>query len=658
MAGPATTQALRSAIQHHQAGRLPQAATLYRSVLARDPACVDALHYLGLIEFQFARYPEAAELLRRAAARAPRDPAVHGNLGAVYSALHRFDESVVSLRHALALRPQDPVALSNLGKSLTALGQLPEALSALQQAAALRPSDANTHNNLGNFFKVRRQFDEAAASFRQAITLQPDFVEALNNMGTVLVLQGRNDEALPCLERACTLRPDDADIRNNLGSLLALRGQLADGMASFRRALELQPGRADIHSNLILLLQYHAGDNEAVLATERQQWQRQHARPLAAQIPPHGNERSPDRRLRLGYVSADFRDHVVGYNLLPLFAQHRHDQFQIFCYAQVPQPDSLTEKFRALADHWRDIAPLNDAQLAEQVRQDGIDVLVDLALHSAKNRLLAFARKPAPVQVSFAGYPAGTGLETIDCHLTDPYLEPALPDEPSRPDAPFRLPHTFWCYVPQTVDQPVNPLPALTNGFVTFGCLNNFCKVTDATLRHWTQVLLAVPQSRLLLLIPEGRPRQQILEAMTRATIAPERITFVDRQPREKYLALYHRIDLGLDTFPYNGHTTSLDSYWMGVPVVTLVGPTGVSRAGWSQLSNLGLTELAAHHETDFVRIVATLAQDTSRLSALRAGLRERMQRSPLMDAPRFCQGIESAYRTLWQRWCIQPTGR
>ncbi|MSU65772.1 MAG: tetratricopeptide repeat protein [Opitutus sp.] len=380
-------------------------------------------------------------------------------------------------------------------------------------------------------------------------------------MGAVLVLQGRNDEALPGLKRACALRPNDADVRNNLGSLLALRGQLVEAMASFRRALELQPGCADIHNNLILLLQYQAGDNEAVLAAERQQWHRQHALPLAGQIPSQANERSPDHRLRLGYVSADFRDHVVGHNLLPLFAQHRHDQFEIFCYAQVPQPAALTEKFRALADHWHDIAPLNEAQLAAQVRIDAIDVLVDLALHSAKNRLLAFARQPAPVQVSFAGYPADTGLETMTAHLTDPFLEPPFPGDEVGPDAPFRLPDTFWCYAPQVVDLTVNPLPALTNGFVTFGCLNNFCKVTDATLRHWTQMLLAVPQSRLLLLIPEGRPRQHIIEALTHATIEPERIEFVDRQPRDKYFALYHRIDLGLDTFPHHGHTSSLDSF-------------------------------------------------------------------------------------------------
>jgi predicted O-linked N-acetylglucosamine transferase (SPINDLY family) len=257
--------------------------------------------------------------------------------------------------------------------------------------------------------------------------------------------------------------------------------------------------------------------------------------------------------------------------------------------------------------------------------------------------------------VSFAGYPGGTGVEAIDYHLTDPFLEPAYPDKTPRFDTPFRLPASFWCYEGLATALPVGPLPALATSQTTFGCLNNFCKFNDRTLHLWAQVMLSVPGSRLLLLAPQGSVRDRTLSLFTQTGLTADRIEFSDRLSRENYLALYNRIDVGLDTFPYNGHTTSLDSYWMGVPVVTLVGATPVSRAGWSQLSNLGLTELAAETSVDFVRIASTLARDLPRLAVLRDGLRERMRHSPLMDGVQFARGIESAYRTMWRQWCERP---
>jgi predicted O-linked N-acetylglucosamine transferase (SPINDLY family) len=296
---------------------------------------------------------------------------------------------------------------------------------------------------------------------------------------------------------------------------------------------------------------------------------------------------------------------------------------------------------------------LTDAQFAAQVREDEIDILVDLALHTARNRLPVFARKPAPVQVTFAGYPGSTGLDTIDYRLSDPFLDPSDTDESLYSEQTVRLPHSFWCYDPLDCgDLPVNALPAHTNGFLTFGCLNNFCKINDAVLCLWAKVLRAVPASRLLLLAPEGSHRQRTLDVLSEEGVARERIAFVSRQPRRKYLELYHRIDLGLDTLPYNGHTTSLDSYWMGAPVVTLVGQTIVGRAGLSQLMNLELPELITHTSEQFVQVATGLANDLPRLSELRSTLRPRMEASPLMNAPRFARDIETAYRLMWHRWC------
>ena len=293
-------------------------------------------------------------------------------------------------------------------------------------------------------------------------------------------------------------------------------------------------------------------------------------------------------------------------------------------------------------------------QLAQCIREDRIDVLVDLTLHMAHNRLLVFARKPSPVQVTFGGYPGTTGLATIEYRLTDPYLDP--PDLYDRyySEESIRLPDSFWCYDPLDSEAAVNALPATEKGYVSFGCFNNFCKVNPLVLKIWAKVLMAVDRSRLMLLAAEGSHRRHALDLLEQEGVKPDCVTFVAHQPRQRYLRYYHGIDIGLDTVPYNGHTTSLDSFWMGVPVVTLVGPTVVGRAGLCQLMNLGLPELAAQTPEQYVRIAVELAQDLSRLSELRATLRDQMQASPLMNAPRFARNVEAAYRKMWQRWCSE----
>jgi predicted O-linked N-acetylglucosamine transferase (SPINDLY family) len=321
---------------------------------------------------------------------------------------------------------------------------------------------------------------------------------------------------------------------------------------------------------------------------------------------------------------------------------------QIFCYSDVVAEDTITQQFRKLADEWRSITGLTNERVAEMVRADQIDILVDLSLHMAHHRLLVFARKPAPVQVSWLGYPGTTGLNTIDYRLTDPFLDPLESTDDCYSEKSVRLPETFWCYDPLNESLIPNGLPALQTNSITFGCLNNFCKINDAVLELWAKTLTAVAQSRLLLLAPPGSARQRVLEKLSHCGIEPDRVEFVNFTERTKYLELYHRIDVGLDTFPYNGHTTTLDSLWMGVPVVTLVGNTAVGRAGLSQLSNLKLTELAADTPESFVQIAAELASDLPRLTNLRTTLRQRMSTSPLMDAPRFARNIESAYRQMW----------
>jgi len=367
-------------------------------------------------------------------------------------------------------------------------------------------------------------------------------------------------------------------------------------------------------------------------------------------IAPHANDLAAARRLRVGYVSPDFRGHVVGRYMLPLFELHDRERFEIVCYSGVLRSDSITARFRSLADAWRETAGVSDEALAEMIRRDRVDILVDLTQHLAGNRLPVFARKPAPVQVSFAGYPDSTGLGAIEYRISDRHLLAGSADEGAGKERVCLI-DSFWCYDPCGMDVEVNPLPARESGTVTLGCLNNFCKVNQRVLRLWARVLGKVKNSRLVISCPAGSHRERTLEALEREGVEARRVEFVALQPLREYLELYHRLDIALDTFPYNGGVTTCDALWMGVPVVSLAGETPVSRAGLSLLSNLGMPELVAHSESEYANIAERLAGDLPGLARLRSTLRDRMKSSVLMDAPRFTRQVEQAYRQMWQAW-------
>jgi len=615
-------QALDKAWKHLQAGQWQQAEQLYLQVLQVDPNQVDAMHLLGLIAAQTGRNDLAIDYFNAALRLKPDFAGAHNNLGNLFIIQRKFPEAVASFQQAVRLQPDLAVAHNNLGNVLRQQGQLAEAVASLEQALLLKPDYAEAHLNLGNVFRAQSRLDDAIAAYRTALRLKPDLAGAQSNLGNVLKDQGWLDEAI----------------------------------AAYRTSLQLKPDAADTHSNLVLALRFHPGYDAEAIQQECRRWDQQHAEPLKRLIQPQSNDRDPERRLRIGYVSPDFYDHVVSFFTVPLLSHHDHRQCEIFCYADISRPDALTERLRGYADVWRNTVGLSDQQVADLVRSDQIDILVDLAMHMADNRLLVFARKPAPIQVAWLAYPGTTGLSTMDYRLTDPYLDPSGRFDAFYSEESIRLPDTFWCYDPLTDQPPVNALPALENGFITFGCLNNFCKVNDGCLALWAQVLRAVPQSRLLLLAPRGQRREHVLARFQQEGIVAPRVEFADKQPRLEYLKLYQRIDLGLDPLPYNGHTTTLDAFWMGVPTLTLLGQTVVGRAGWSQLCNLDLEEMAAETPEQYVALAARLAGDLPRLEELRGTLRQRMLRSPLMDANRFARHMEQAYRWMWHRWCQDET--
>jgi len=497
---------------------------------------------------------------------------------------------------------------------------------------------------------------EAAGLLEQAVQLDPRLTPALCNLGLLHAALGRVDEACGSYRRALEVEPERADIHHALANALLRGARLGEAIAAFRRAAELAPDNASYRSDLVFHCHFDpAYDARAILA-EARAWEHAHATAPGTTPRRHRErDRSPDRRLRVAYVSPNFRRHCQAFFLFPLFEHHDHDRFEILCYSDVARPDEWTEKLLALADGRVSVRGESDTVLAERIARDGVDILVDLTMHMADNRLRVFASRPAPLQVCWLAYPGTTGLAAMDYRVTDPYLDP--PEAGEFAEQPLRLADTFWCYDP-LIHEDVRPLPALALGGVRFGSLNNVLKVNDGVVAAWSRVLSAVDGSSMTLLAPGGSARERTLALFEARGIGRQRIQFVEYQSRQAYLATYHSIDVCLDTFPYNGHTTSLDALWMGVPVVTLVGPTVVGRAGLCHAMNLGLLELAGRTLDEMVSIAVGLAKDLEHTAELRAGLRGRMQRSPLMDGARFARSLEAAYRSIWQRWCDEGSGQ
>jgi predicted O-linked N-acetylglucosamine transferase (SPINDLY family) len=677
-------QAMSAAIRLHEAGSLADAESLCRQVVLHQPAHADALNLLGVIAGQRGNAQEAVDLIRRAIAINPRDSYYHCNLGnalklaglseesiAAYRAAVQADptdaeahrqlglalqstgsplEAMDALHAALRLSPSAAEIHNDLGMLLTAIGRLDEAAGAFRRALAIKDSFPEAHNNLGKVLKDQGRLAEAIAAFHKAISLAPKYAAAHNNLGNALCDQWKHDESVASLTKATQLDPNYANAHNNLAVVLAMQGRLDESLAHFDRSIELNPSYTAAHSNRIFTLHYHPSYDQADILREQRVWDQRHAEPLKGKILPHSNDRSRDRRLKIGYVSPDFKKHPIGQLVLPLL-EHHGDGFEVFCYSDVKSPDEMTRRFREIAGAWRDTAGLSDEALGRGIREDRIDILIDLTMHTANHRLLVFARKPAPVQVTYLGTASGTGLSTMDYRLTDRHRDPEGVHDDLYVEQSIRLPETLFCYQPG-IETDVIPLPALKMGHVTFGNLNKFAKVTAQALEAWSRLMRAVSESRLILHADEGTPRRRVCELMQREGIDPGRIAFAGRQPLEEYFRLHNQIDIGLDTFPYNGSVTTCDALWMGVPVVTMVGRTGASRQGVSLLANVGLEHLVAKDWDEYVEIASKLAGDVESLKELRSSLRNRMIESPLRNPERLARNIESAYRDMWVRWC------
>jgi predicted O-linked N-acetylglucosamine transferase (SPINDLY family) len=551
-------------------------------------------------------------------------------------------------REILRLEPEHADSLNLLGVIALQTGNLEAALTLVQRAVVLRPDAAVCRNNLGQVLERLGREDEAARCYEAAIQLDPAYAEAHNNLGFLFARRDQLAEAEALYRKAIELDARYAEPHANRGNLLKDQGELDAAIGCYRRAVELRPDLSALHSNLLLTLHYHPDYSPADLLREHRSWAERHVVPLEATRRPHENDRDPDRRLRVGYVSPDFREHPVARFMLPLLRAHDRAQVEVFAYSDVRTADPVTAFIRNHVDQWRDVVTLSDEKLAEAVRADGIDVLVDLAAHSGHNRLLAFARKPAPVQVTYLAYCSTTGVDAIDYRITDRYLDP--PGEASDyTERSIHLPGCYWCYSGPPIGRLVNDRRP---GISTFGCLNNFAKVSDVTLGLWTRLLRRVPETQLLLYARTNAHRDRVLQAFRHAGVDESRAAFVGRQSLVHYLETYRDIDVALDPHPYGGGTTTCDALWMGVPVVSMAGRTAVSRAGSTLLSNIGLEHLVARSEEQYIEIAAQLIRDQRALADLRRQLRRRLESSPVMNAPQFARDFEAALRTAWRAWC------
>lgn len=706
--------ALQQAIAHHQAGRAREAERLYLSILKAQPDHADANHNLGVLAGQAGQLAAGLPYLRKALAINPSHQQylssyayallLNGQAGEAMNILQTAQQRGINTPALQALQNEARAALRNgagqndasasaeieqliglfnakrwaelenracmlveqhpdfgfawkiLGASLHMQGK--DALHALRRATELLHDDHEAHANLGNALKDLGQLDEAIACYNRALAINPRFVEAYNNQGVALLALRRFDDAIASYRKALTIRPDYAQAHSNLGNAQRDIGQLEDAIDSYRRALAINPDFIEAHDNLLFINNYRIDQPATALLREA----RHFGNLVARQARPYthwDNIPDPGRCLRVGFVSGDLCNHPVGrfvQGVLAALSSSFANHLTLLAYPCNARTDALSERIKACCSNWYSATGVSDENLARQIRGDSIDILIDLSGHTAYNRLPLFAWKPAPIQVTWLGYLATTGVAAMDYLIADPWTLPET-EERYFTEKIWRLPETYLCFTPPDADEKVAPLPALSNGYITFGCFNNLIKMNDAVVALWARVLSAVPDSRLSLKskqLAQASVRQGIAERFAAHGIGADRLILNGLAPQGEYLASFHHVDIALDPFPYPGITTSIENLWMGVPVLTLAGESFLSRQGIGMLMNAGMPDWIAADADEYVSRAVSHSGNLQRLASLRGGLREQLLASPLFDAPRFARHFEAALRGMWQKWCGQ----
>jgi predicted O-linked N-acetylglucosamine transferase (SPINDLY family) len=567
----------------------------------------------------------------------------------------RQDEALATFESVIDAVPDDPKVVIGIACIALHLGRPERAERTMRGAIARNPDIADYYLYLGNALLEMDRLDESAATLHHALSLKPDFAEVHGSLGAILIRQKRTGAAIAHLQHSIALDPKLAGSHLNLGAALYTQGRMNDAILSLRTALALEPNLPDAYINLAKCLNFLPGGTGGLIGEATRRWGALLLRPLHQ---PFANDRRPDRVLRIGYVSGDFRKHAVARFLETVLAAHDHSAVEVTCYSNNPgtSNDEMTERLKGLADRWHVITDLKDDEADALIRRDGIDILVDLSGHTFYDRLKLFARKPAPVQCTWLGYYATTGVAEIDYIIADRVIIPPS-DEPFYVEKPWRLPDSYLCFTLPDPEPAPNPLPALANGFVTFGSCNRAIKANNDVITLWSEILHQVPGSRIVLRASEfshERTRAAITEKLAERGIAAERLTLLGAGHREEFLATYHQFDIALDPFPYAGGTTTMEALWMGVPVVSMRGNRFSGRVSESILATSGLGEFMAEDADAYRARAIGLAQDLPRLADLRQRLRGIVAGSPICDAPRFTRYLETAYREMWRIWCAR----
>jgi predicted O-linked N-acetylglucosamine transferase (SPINDLY family) len=648
----------------HAAGRTEEALGHWQATLELEPHHAPAWRRVVRAALAAGQTAEALRRLEIAVQRAPHDAWLLARLADLRRDGGDLEAAAELLRRAVAADPVSAIAHDSLGIVLASSGDLDGAQAAFERALSLAPNHAGIASNLATLHARRNRLQLAIPLYRRALELDPDVAEAGTGLVKSLARGGACQEAVAVAEAAVARRPGDAEGWQALGFALTLQGRIAEALAAFAEARRLDPEHVLAHLNAAFTSLY----SDALSAEEVTALHRELAgtveRSQPARSRPAPRDPDPDRQLRVGYLGQDFRGHPVGYFLESALVHHDPGAVEVLCYADVANPDAVTERMRALGLRgdlaWRDVYGWSADRLAEQIRSDGVDLLVELGGHTAAHTALLLPRRPAPIQALYLGYPCTSGVSAVDYLIGDEIVSPpelaALYSE-----SVMALDGCFLCYRPYPDAPPVGPPPVLAGGSVTFGCYNNLPKLSPRALALWARVLDAVPGSQLVVKAPgldDPPTRERLSRQLVAQGIARQRVTLLGiTSPLSRFLAEYDRIDVALDSLPYTGGTTTCEALWMGVPVVTLAGRHFLERMGASVLAHAGLPELVAGNADEFVRIAVELARDVPGLARLRADLRDRLRASRLCDGPAYARALESAYRRMWRATLARPAG-
>jgi protein O-GlcNAc transferase len=684
------SRAFTTAARHVQAGLFEEARQLLILILEREPRHSDSLYLLASISMQSGDLDLGEHLLRQAISIESRKTPYWVLLGNVLQQAGRWDESAVCYQSALALDAQCSDAFYNWGNTLEKQGRCKEATECFERALALMPHHIQARNNLANQYRQLGRLEEAAAHLERAHVQDPTSMPVVLNLGNVYMAQSRNESAVECFDLAIGLAPGTAVIHNNKGNALRAlnrfeeaiasyrnaiqldpvraeffvncgialqsQGRLKEALDSFRRSLELAPENAAAHGASLFTLHYDPAVDHEQLLDEHRLWAQRHAAPVDPGPRRFTRSFDPERPLRIGYVSPDFRRHPIAFFTAPVLEAHDRTQFHSVCYLTGAKPDAWTERLQRSAMLWRDAPGMSDRELAEQIEHDQIDIAIDLSGHTAGNRLTAFARRPAPLAVTWLGYFNTTGMAAMDYIAVDEIIAP--PGEPRRyVEQTLQLGGCYLTYAGPDYAPAVSQPPVLTRGFVTYGCFNTLSKITADVVALWARLLLQDPTARLVLknpLLDDASSRQLYWQQFQALGIAAARIDLLGTSPHDELLAHYAQIDVALDPFPYNGGTTTCEALWMGVPVVTWTGDRFVSRVGATILHHAGHPEWIARSADEYIETALTLGRDPAQLAEQRAHLREEVSRSVLGNTSEFTRRWEDALRMAWRRYCAQ----